>query len=182
MSTKERKIRAGATAIQMSQRQKRLLTDYSKKREIPHHHKKRLSLLVLAAEGFSHNFIARAQNTTVNRVKFWRKKWESGQTTLTKFEEGQLGNGVKDHQLLKEMLKRLEDAPRSGTPATISQSQKAQIVALACESPGDYGLPQTVWTYPLLQEVILQKAILPSLHQRTVGKILKNVGVTTPQK
>ena len=182
MSTKSRKIREGAPALEMSARQKRLLTEYSKKRDIAHHHKSRLSILLQAAEGLSHNLIARTEETTVNRVKFWRKNWEIGKEALKRFEEGKLGNGVKDHEMLKEMLKRLEDAPRSGTPATISESQKAQIVGLACENPSDYGRPQTVWTYKLLKEVIIEKGILATLHERTVGKILKNAGVTTAQK
>jgi len=171
MATKERKLRAGATAIDMTERQKKLLVQYAKKREIPHHHKQRLSLLLLAAQGLSHHMVARQMETTVNRVKHWRTKWTQGHAALLHYEGGQLGAGVKDHELLKEMLKRVEDAPRQGAPARISESQKAQIVALACESPGDYGLPQTVWTQPLLQEVILRKAILPRLHKRTVGKI-----------
>lgn len=182
MATKERKVRAGATAIDMSERQKKLLAQYAKKREIPHHHKERLTLLLLASEGLSHHLIARQINTTVNRVKQWRTKWTQGYAALLHYEEGELGAGVKDHELLREMLKRVEDAPRKGAPARISESQKAQIVALACESPGDYGLPQTVWTQPLLQEVILRKAILPRLHKRTVGKILKNTAVTASQK
>ena len=182
MSNKERKIRKGAIGLEMSEREKTLLTDYSKRREIPHHHKTRIGLLLLSREGYSHSYIARREQTTVNRVKFWRNNWERGKESLKKYEEGKLGNGVKDHELLKEMLKRLEDAPRVGTPARISESEKSQIVALASEAPSDYGLPQTVWTYKLLREVILKNKILDALHERTVGKILKNAEVATAQK
>ena len=95
---------------------------------------------------------------------------------------GELGQGVKDHELLKEMVKRLEDAPRVGAPPRISESEKSQIVALASEAPIDYGLPQTVWTYKLLRAVILRNNILDALHERKVGKILKNAEVATAQK
>lgn len=179
MLIKARKIRQGTPALEMSARQKRLLTEYSTKRDIPHYHKSRLRILLDAAEGLSHHLIARTEQTTVNRVKYWRNNWAIGKGALKSFEAGKLGNGVKDHDLLKEMLKRIEDAPRSGTPARISESQKAQIVGLACENPSDYGLPQTVWTHKLLKEVIIKKGILDTLHERTVGKILKNAGFTT---
>ena len=182
MSNKERKIRKGAIALEMSEREKTLLRDYQKRREIPHHHKSRIGLLLLASEGNSHNYIARREGTTVNRVKFWRNNWERGKASLKTYESGELGQGVKDHELLKEMLKRIEDAPRVGAPARISESEKSQIVALASESPSDYGLPQTVWTYKLLREVIIEKNILDALHERTVGKILKNAEVATAQK
>ena len=182
MSNKERKIRKGAIALELSEREKTLLRDYRNKREIPHHHKSRIGLLLLATEGHSHNYIARTEQTTVNRVKFWRKNWERGKDALKTYELGKLGKGVKDHELLKEMLKRIEDAPRVGAPARISESEKSQIVALASEAPSDYGLPQTVWTYKLLKEVILTNNILDALHERTVGKILKNAEVATAQK
>ena len=61
MSNKERKIRKGAIALAMSDREKALLTDYQKRREIAHHHKSRIGLLLLATEGYSHNYIARAE-------------------------------------------------------------------------------------------------------------------------
>jgi hypothetical protein len=179
MASNERKIRTGAAALQMTQRQQTLLTKYAKKRDIPHHHKQRIHLLLLACQGLSHHLIARQTQTTVNRVKHWRNRWTQAKAALLTFEQGQLGAGVKDHELLKEMLQRVEDAPRSGSPARITPAQKAQIVALACESPADYGHPQTLWTHPLLQQVVLQKGIVSRLHPRTVGKILKNTALTT---
>ena len=185
MSKASRKIRTGSPALLMEERQKRLLTEYSQKRGIPHHHKLRLGLLLSASSGKSHNLISREGGTTVKRVKHWRNKWSLNYEALLKYEVGELGEGVKEHDLLKEMLKRVEDEPRSGAPVRISESQKSQksqIVGLACEDPSDYGLPQTVWTYKLLQEVIIEKGILDALHERTVGKILKNAEVATAQK
>ena len=182
MITGGRKIRAGAAAIAMTDRQKRLLTEYSHKRGIPHHHKLRVCLLLGASAGKSHNLISREEMTTVNCVKHWRNKWSLSYDALLKYEAGELEKGVKDHELLQEMLKRVEDEPRSGAPCRINESQKSQIVGLACEDPSDYGLPQTTWTYKLLQEVIIEKGILDALHERTVGKILKNAEVTTSQK
>jgi putative transposase len=182
MTTPTRKTGKAAPPIDMTTRHRQLLTNYANKRQIPHHHKQRVNLLLGAAKGASHHHLARQFNTTVNRVKRWRNNWTQAYQALLGFEQAQGQHGLSDQELLLEMLKRIEDAPRSGAPVRIQPAQKAQIVALACEDPADYGLPHTVWSHQRLQAVIVQKAIVNTLHPRTVGKILKNPPTPTPQK
>ena len=122
MSNKERKIRKGAIALEMSDREKTLLTDYQKRREIAHHHKSRIGLLLLATEGYSHNYIARAEQTTVNRVKFWRINWERGKDALKKYELGELGHGVKRPRVVKRDAK----TARRCAPSRCAPSHKRE--------------------------------------------------------
>jgi transposase len=97
-------------------------------------------------------------------------------------EEGVDGDLVSDSELLGEMLKRLDDLPRSGTPKRITLAQEQQIVALACKKPEDYGIEMTTWTLKMLSKVAVERGILESISPRYVAEILKKVQVATPQK
>jgi Homeodomain-like domain len=43
-------------------------------------------------------------------------------------------------------VEALTDRPRSGTPATFTAEQIVQMVAAACEEPGESGRPVSHWT------------------------------------
>jgi transposase len=71
------------------------------------------------------------------------------------------------------MLLLLKDARRKGTVRKFSSEQDDLLVALACESPTDYGLIRTNWTHETLAEVAVSKGIFQEISARTVGKLLK---------
>jgi transposase len=72
----------------------------------------------------------------------------------------------------------LEDLPRSGKPAAISQEARAWVVALACTKPTELGYPNEMWTTTLLAEHVRRHAeeagypALCRLARGTVSKIL----------
>ena len=119
------------------------------------------------------SFISGELGTERNTVKKWRSRWESGYEALTMFEQGESGKGVSDRQLLEQMLKLLEDKPRSGAPKIITLAQEEQIVALACEAPEDYGIMMTQWNREMLAHVAIIQGIVDSISPRYVSNILK---------
>lgn len=52
--------------------------------------------------------------------------------------------GVSTREL--PAIERLQDAERSGAPATFSMEQVVELFALACSDPGNYGRPISHWT------------------------------------
>jgi hypothetical protein len=106
-------------------------------------------------------------------------RWVSDFKSLVDFEKGANGQGVSDFELLQEMLKSLDDLPRSGAPKRITLAQEQQIVALACEKPTDYGVEMTNWTLEMLAKVAIARCIIETISPQYVGEILKKVQVAT---
>ena len=77
------------------------------------------------------------------------------------------------------MIEIFKDQSRSGRPARITLSQKKQIVALACESPEDYGIIKTDWTLNDLRQVVLEKQIVSTITSVYIGRLLKNKSTST---
>ncbi|MCC7444705.1 MAG: IS630 family transposase [Saprospiraceae bacterium] len=52
-------------------------------------------------------------------------------------------------------IEGLCDSPRSGAPSKFNANQRCEIIAIACDSPKNYGYEtQTIWTYDMLTEVV----------------------------
>lgn len=169
-----------ASAIAMTSRQKAILVKYSNKDSIAMNLKKRIGILVLASEGRSNASVGREVGADVNTVKKWRRRWSALYEELGELEEGKSGEGSSDKSLLDRMLLELKDVPRSGTPKRISLSQEAQIVALACEKPEDYGIEMTQWNREMLAHVAMSKGIVDKISPRYVSEILKKKQASTP--
>ncbi len=79
------------------------------------------SIILLADVGRNHQDIGRELGISRDMARTWRERW--------------LTLGEKE----VEGVKRLQDAERSGAPATFSLEQILQLFALACEPPEIYG-------------------------------------------
>jgi putative transposase len=162
-----------APALKLTPRQYRVLSTYHRKNSIPYRNKVRISILLGGYQGQPNKQLARELGISLNKVKHWRGRWQSSYEELLVYEQGEDGEGVKDHELLKKMLSYLADAPRSGAPARITTPQKEQLVALACEKPSDYGVEQTHWNRDQLAEVVMRLGIMEKISPRYVSEILK---------
>ncbi|THF73335.1 IS630 family transposase [Cohnella fermenti] len=68
----------------------------------------------------------------------------------------------------------LEDAPRSGAPATFDAVQRCELIAIACDQPEHYGLAgQVIWTYDTLTEVVQSKSTGPAMSRSSVWRTLE---------
>src|SRR5690349_3777073 len=91
----------------------------------------RARIIVFLADGLNNSEVARAAGVHLDTVRQWRRRWDA----------------VRDVPLADlDVAARLDDAPRPGTPARITPEQVARIVALACEAPGEAGLPISQWS------------------------------------
>lgn len=170
-----------APALPMTARQYRLLSQEASKRKTLRQYSVRIAVLLRGSEGESQSHVARELGIALNTVKSWRRRWASAYESLLVFEQGVDGQGVSDHTLLRELLKCVDDLPRSGAPVRITQAQKQQIVALACENPSDYGVEMTRWTCEMLAKVSVEQGIVERISARYLAEILKNVPPPTAQ-
>ena len=72
----------------------------------------------------------------------------------------------------------LEDAPRAGRPSQISVTQRCEILAIACDTPENYGLKeQPLWTYDTLTEVVKDRVDDLSISRSGVYRTLQSVAL-----
>lgn len=74
---------------------------------------------------------------------------------------------------MDEVSDRLSDFPRSGAPDTITPEQWCRVMALACESPQDHGLPLSHWTSKELAAHAIKLGIIEHLSAGHLRKMLK---------
>ena len=81
------------------------------------------------------------------------------------------GGADKDLTMLVRQV--LSDRRRSGAPSRFSPEQVTDIIALACESPSDSGLPVTHWTPAELSREAIKRGIVDSISPRHLDRFLK---------
>jgi putative transposase len=96
-----------------------------------------------------------------------------GRTTVQSWRRRWLQSNEPD------ALARLQDAPRSGTPATYTPEQICAIVAIACERPEGSARPITHWTQQEIADEAIKREVVEYVSQRSVGRFLKRSGLAT---
>lgn len=118
----------------------------------------RARIILAASTGLNNAQIAREVHLSIDMVRQWRGRWLVLQAIpLTELT-------VDD---------RLQDLPRSGTPARISADQVCQITALACEKPELSGRPITHWTGREVADEIIKRGIVDHISPRHAARLLK---------
>lgn len=102
------------------------------------------------------------------RVRRWRHRWVREMASLCAAEAA----GATRQDMEKLIIGVLTDAARSGAPVKFSAEQIAGIIALACESPSDSGLPVSHWTSPELAREAVKRRIVESISPRQVDRFL----------
>jgi len=128
----------------------------------PQHLSFRAQLIVRLADGQNTREVADALSTSRLTVRRWRRHWLERPDS--------------------SVLERLQDAPRSGTPATFSAEQWCQIMALACEPPEVSGRPISHWTPRELANEAIKRGLVETISERHVGRFLKSSGPQAPSK
>jgi transposase len=111
-------------------------------------------VILLLAEGLTAPDVARRLGTTRTTVRRWRRHWLK-----------RPGGAVPE---------RLQDAPRPGTPATVSAEQWCQIIALACEPPEASGRPISHWTPRELADEACTRGMVATISKRHVGRFFQS--------
>jgi putative transposase len=115
----------------------------------------RAKIILRASSGEGHGDISRGLGITKDTSRLWRNRW-------IELSGGDLS-----------VEERLEDAARSGTPATFTLEQLTQLYALACDPPQKYGRrPISHWTPRELADELMKQKIVERISQRHVGRLL----------
>lgn len=115
-------------------------------------------IILAAADGENQSTIAARLGTTINTVRYWRRRWLGLQL-------------IPVAELSVD--ERLADAPRSGAPARISADQICRIVALACEVPAESERPISQWTGREVAAEVMKRGIVEQISPRHAARILK---------
>ena len=123
----------------------------------------RASIILLADEGLNHRGIAHELNISRDMARLWRERW----LTLSEKEVA--------------VVERLQDAQRSGAPATFSLEQVLQLFAIACEKPEVYERPISQWTARELADEMVKLGIVERISPRHVGRLLAEASLKPHQ-
>jgi putative transposase len=115
-------------ALNLENKERQQLQQLVNRHNTPQQLALRASIILLADEGHNHREIARELNISRDMARLWRTRW--------------LILSEKDIAVEE----RLQDAERSGAPATFSLEQIVQLFAIACEKPEVYERPISQWT------------------------------------
>ena len=118
----------------------------------------RARIIVFLADGLNNSEVARAAGVHIDTVRKWRRRWGSPR-------------GVPLTEM--SLAARLDDAPRTGTPARITPEQICRIMALACEAPSASGRPISQWSTTELAAEIRRRGIVERISPRHAARLLK---------
>ena len=144
--------------------QEQILCALARAHTAPQRLVRRLRIILAAAEGLGVTETAQRLRLAPATVQLWRARWRQAEAGLS---------AAPDERLARVIEETLSDAPRSGTPATFSAEQVAQLIALGCEEPSRYGREVTHWTPPELADELVHQGIVASISPRSVGRFLK---------
>lgn len=158
-----------APEVHVSERQRELLEWYRDWGKTPQRLGERVRIVLMSADGLDNGEQARKLDVDRQRVRRWRTRWAEAWDSLMKAER----QDVSEEDLEQAVLEVLSDAYRSGAGLKFSEEQVAQLIALACESPEELGLPVSHWTPRELAKEACRRGIVEEISARHVGRFLK---------
>jgi transposase len=150
-----------ATKVVLSEKEKEELTKITKRHKSEQQKVLRSQIVLYASLGYSNAKIARELEINVDTARLWRDRWVGLQ-------------GIELEELSAE--ERLEDAPRPGAPSSITEEQRCQMAALACEAPSKSGRPISQWTGREIAEELKARGIVKEISPRYAAQLLKKKG------
>lgn len=165
-----------AAKIIISERQQKLLEEFSKSRTLGTCIVQRATIVLLGFTGMLNEDIAPQVGLNRQQVGLWRQRWRDAWDALCVWE------CTESHRLREAILDVLADAPRPGAPATFTAQQVSQIVALACEAPKLSGRPIDHWTLRELRDEAIKRNIVTDISVSRIGDFLKQAAVQPHRK
>jgi putative transposase len=157
-----------AETVKITARQRKILGDLGRRRSTSQHLSERSRIVLLSAAGRTNEQQADELGIDRQRVRRWRRRWRAAEQVLGAAE----AEGAMEKDLRALVVRALSDNERSGAPATYTPEQVASIIALACEPPGDSGLPVSHWTPTELAREAKHRGIVTSISPRQVDRFL----------
>ncbi len=164
-----------AKAIAISERQKNILEQITRRTTNPYRLVRRAQLILLAGEGVNNSKISQQLQLQRNQVRLWRQRWQLAKESLRKME----AEGNSDTALKEGILNVLRDKFRGGSNPKFTVEQIVQIIAIACEDPGQSERSVSHWTPKELADEAVKRGIVETISPRSVGRFLKGGYLTT---
>lgn len=165
--------RKKAITIKLSEKQKNILETFAKATHVQLNLKNRAKIILQAASGITNSQISKSLGIGRESVIRWRSRYDSSYELLVKVE------AEEPRRLKQAITDILSDVQRPGAPATFTDTQKAEIIALACLDPEELGLPFSHWTPQLLQVEAINRKIVDSISVSQVWRFLKSERIET---
>lgn len=113
-----------------------------------HRDRQRAQIVLLAGRGWPTAAIARRLGITQDTARKWRARFAA------------------------RGLRGLADLPRAGRPRRISELERAEVCALACQLPAATGVPLARWSCPELAAELTSRALVSSISASSIRRIL----------
>lgn len=157
-----------SVTVTVTASERRLLEPLARAKTAPQRLVERCRIVLLSAEGWANE--AQADELGIDRqcVRRWRHRWATARPALDAAEQREAS--AKD--LEKLIIGILTDDDRCGAPPKFTPEQIVGIIALACESPADSGIPVSHWTPPELAREAVRRGIVESISPRQVDRFL----------
>lgn len=168
--------------ITLTQTQTKLLKELVQASTSPQGVVLRAGLLLDYAISANKTEVGKKYGVGRDTVRRWSQRWQSLTSELDQLEKEHGAGTLTQSRYRRELAEMLGDAPRPGHPTTISEEQKAQIIALASEKPEKAGVPITHWTGETLKEAVIAKGIVPTISRAHVSRFLKGCLASTASK
>jgi transposase len=166
----------------LTPKQTKLLTNLVRASTSPQSVALRAGLILDYAESGNKSLVATKYGVGRDTVRHWCQRWQSHQAELDQLETKNQAGTLSDTLYRREMETILADAERPGAPATFTENQKQQIIAMATRKPEDEGVPVTHWSHDLLARTVVDKGIVTSISPAQIGRFLKERGIATAPK
>jgi putative transposase len=157
-----------SATIVLSARQREVLERLVRSNKTAQQLVERCRIVLLSASGLLNWKQAVQLGVDRQRVSRWRRRWAAEMAALNAAEDA----GASDGDLQQRIVQVLGDEARSGAPAKFSAEQVAQLIALACESPGDSALPVSHWTPSELAREAVKRGLVESISVRQFDRFL----------
>lgn len=167
-----------ALGVQLSERQRTILEELSRARRTPAGLRERVRFVLTSAAAEPNEHQAKRFGVDRQRVRRWRNRWVEAAPRFLAAEEQEASDADLE-RLIREVL---SDRPRPGGPTTFTPEEVTDILALACEKPGDSGLPVSHWTPAELAREAVTRGIVKSISPRQVDRFLKRSRAQTAQE
>lgn len=161
----------------VTERQRTKLQEIVRSKKAPQQLAERAHVVLLSSAAVSDEDQGQQLRVDRQRVRRWRRRWEAARERLAAAE----AEGASDKDFEALIRKTLTDEPRSGAPCRFTAEQITDIIALACESPQDSGLPVSHWTPPELAREAIKRGIVDTISPRHLDRFLKGGRPQTAQ-
>jgi putative transposase len=151
--------------VELSEAERLALEQVARRHLAPQQLVLRCRIVLAAGTGLNNSQIARQLDLDIETAAIWRRRWLSFQA-------------IPLAELSIE--ERLADLPRPGAPARITAEQVCQIIAMACEDPGDSGRPISQWSQREIADEVMKRGIVDRISPRHAGRFLKGGRPPTP--